>query len=352
MMRQERDPLGVRDVPADVYWGIQTLRAVENFPVSGRWERPELVGAYAVVKKAAALANRDFEVLDRQRGEAIVSAADEIIAGKFAEEFPVDVFQAGAGTSFNMNVNEVIANRALEILGRKRGDYAFLSPNDHVNLSQSSNDTFPAASHIAIIREADRLDSVLTDLAASFQRKGFEFPGMPKTGRTHLMDALPVMLGDEFSAYGVALARSAERIRQRRDDLLELAIGGTANGYRCKRTPGYRDLVIRNLCTLTGLIRPRRNSFEALQSRAPMGAFSGSPGTCPRTDPDRKRSAAAGLRPCFRPGWIRLPTVQPGSSIMPGKVNPVMAECADMVAFQVVGNDCAVMMAVQAASSN
>ncbi len=277
MMRQERDPLGVREVPSEVYWGIQTLRAVENFPVSGRRERPELIGAYAVIKKAAALTNRELGVLDRQRGEAIVTAADEVLAGKFADQFPVDIFQAGAGTSFNMNVNEVIANRALEILGHPRGDYGSLSPNDHVNLSQSSNDTFPAASHIAIIREAERLDRVLISLAASFRRKGDAFARMPKSGRTHLMDALPVMLGDEFYAYSAALMRSAERIRERRDGLLELAIGGTATGTGANAPPGYREIVIGILRTLTGLdLVPARNSFEALQSRAQMGAFSGS----------------------------------------------------------------------------
>ena len=350
MMRQERDPLGVRDVPSEVYWGIQTLRAVENFPVSGRRERPELIGAYAVIKKAAAQANRELGVLDRQRGEAIVTAADEVLEGKFADQFPVDIFQAGAGTSFNMNVNEVIANRALEILGRQRGDYGYLSPNDHVNLSQSTNDTFPAASHIAIIREAQRLDHVLTDLAASFHRKGDEFALLPKTGRTHLMDAIPVMLGDEFYAYSAAVRRSAERVKERRDGLLELAIGGTATGTGANAPPGYRELVIRNLRTLTGLdLVPARNSFEALQSRAPMGAFSGSLRELAleliRIANDLRLMSsgpAAGL------DEILLPPVQPGSSIMPGKVNPVMAECADMIAFQVIGNDCAVMMAVQA----
>jgi aspartate ammonia-lyase len=350
MMRQERDPLGVRDVPAEVYYGIQTLRAVENFPVSGRRERPELIGAYTVIKKAAAQANMELGVLDRQRGEAIVAAADEVVDGKFADQFPVDIFQAGAGTSFNMNVNEVIANRALEILGRQRGDYRYLSPNDHVNLSQSTNDTFPAASHIAIIREAQRLDSVLTDLAASFHRKGDEFALLPKTGRTHLMDAIPVMLGDEFYAYSAAVRRSAERIRERKEGLLELAIGGTATGTGANTPPGYRELVIRNLRTLTGLdLVPARNSFEALQSRAPMGAFSGSLRELAleliRIANDLRLMSSG---PAAGIDEILLPPVQPGSSIMPGKVNPVMAECADMIAFQVIGNDCAVMMAVQA----
>jgi aspartate ammonia-lyase len=203
MMRQERDPLGVRDVPFEAYYGIQTVRAMENFPVSGLRAPPSLVKAYAVIKKAAALTNMDLGVLDLQRGSAIVTAAEEVLAGKFADQFPVDVYQAGAGTSFNMNVNEVIANK-LEILGKSRGDYEFLNPNDHVNRSQSSNDTFPTASHIAIIWEAEHLDAVLTALAAALKKKGDAYALLPKTGRTHLMDAIPVMLGDEFSAYSAA----------------------------------------------------------------------------------------------------------------------------------------------------
>ena len=238
MMRQERDPLGVRDVPSEVYWGIQTLRAIENFPVSGHRERPELIGAYAVIKKAAALTNMELEVLDRQRGEAIITAADEILEGKLADQFPVDVFQAGAGTSFNMNVNEVIANRALEILGHQRGEYHYLSPNDHVNLSQSSNDTFPSASHIAIIRQAQHLDRVLTDLAASFHRKGDEFASMPKSGRTHLMDALPVMLGDEFYAYAAAVRRVCRTYQGTQGWPARAGDRGDRYRQRCERTPG------------------------------------------------------------------------------------------------------------------
>ena len=183
MTRQERDSLGVRDVPSEAYYGIQTLRAVENFPVSGRRERPELITAYAIIKKAAAITNAELGVLDRDRADAIIAAADEVLAGKFADQFPVDIFQAGAGTSFNMNVNEVIANRALEILGHQRGDYAFVNPNDHVNLGQSTNDTFPTACHIAIVHDAQTLDEVLTALAASLRKKGQEFLHLPKTGR-------------------------------------------------------------------------------------------------------------------------------------------------------------------------
>ena len=350
MMRQERDSLGVRDLPPDAYYGIQTQRAMENFPVTGRRERPALVRAYAMIKKAAAQANMELGILDRGRGGAIVAAADEILDGRFADQFPVDIFQAGAGTSFNMNVNEVIANRALEILGRSRGDYGYLNPNDHVNLAQSTNDTFPTASHIAIIHEAQDLEKVLADLGTALDRKGDEFGDFPKNGRTHLVDALPVMLGDEFHAYAAAVARAAQRVRERRNDLLEVAIGGTATGTGANAPAGYREAVIRNLCSLTGLVLvPARDSFEALQSRSQMGAFSGSLKELSleliRVANDL-RLMGSGLVSGL--GEITLPAVQPGSSIMPGKVNPVMAECLDMIAFQVVGNDTAVSMAVQA----
>jgi aspartate ammonia-lyase len=350
MMREERDSLGVRNVPAKAYYGIQTLRAVENFPVSGRRERPELIRSYAVIKKAAALANIDLGVLDPERGEAIVQAATEVAEGKFADQFPVDIYQAGAGTSFNMNVNEVIANRALEILGKPRGAYDHLSPNDHVNLSQSTNDTFPTAAHLAIVTDACRLDSVLGDLALSLERKGIEFSSLPKTGRTHLMDALPVTLGDEFSAYGSAIRRAAERIRERQVGLLEVAIGGTATGTGANAPPEFRETVIRNLCTLTGLdLIPARNSFEALQSRAQLAAFSSSLRELAldliRIANDLRLMSSG---PASGLDEIVLPPVQPGSSIMPGKVNPVMAECTDMIAFQIIGNDTTVTLAVQA----
>lgn len=349
-MRQERDSLGVREVPSDAYYGIQTLRAVENFPISGRRERPELISAYAIIKIAAAQANMSLGILDRERGNAIVNAAEEILEGKFADQFPVDIFQAGAGTSFNMNVNEVIANRALEKLGKERGQYDFLSPNDHVNLSQSTNDTFPTASHIAIVREAEKLETVLDNLAASFRMKGNEFVHLPKTGRTHLMDAIPVTLGDEFLAYASAITRASDRIRERRDGLLEVAIGGTATGTGANAPQDYREAVIANLRTLTNLdLVPARNSFEALQSRAQMAAFSGS---LREFSLDLIR-IANDLRlmnsgPTAGFDEIVLPPVQPGSSIMPGKVNPVMAECADMIAFQIIGNDTVVSLASQA----
>jgi aspartate ammonia-lyase len=349
-MRQERDSLGVRDVPSGAYYGIQTLRAVENFPVSGRRERPELISAYAIIKIAAARTNLDLGVLDRERSDVIVKAAEEVLEGKFADQFPVDIFQAGAGTSFNMNVNEVIANRALELLGKERGQYDFLSPNDHVNLSQSTNDTFPTASHIAIIREAETLDTVLDNLAASFRKKGNEFARFPKTGRTHLMDAIPVTLGDEFLAYASAITRAARKIRERRDGLLEIAIGGTATGTGANAPPGYREAVIAHIRELTNLdLIPAKNSFEALQSRAQMAAFSGSLRELSfeliRIANDLR---LMGSGPTAGFDEIVLPPVQPGSSIMPGKVNPVMPECADMIAFQIIGNDTVVTLAAQA----
>jgi aspartate ammonia-lyase len=349
-MREERDSLGVRDLPDEVYYGIQTLRAVENFPVTGRREPPELVRAYALVKQAAALANMELGVLDRLRGEAIAAAAAEVAAGGLSDQFPVDIFQAGAGTSFNMNVNEVIANRALEILGRRKGEYGFLGPNDHVNLSQSSNDTFPTASHLAILGEADTLVLRLRDLSLALERKGGDLRSLPKTGRTHLMDALPVTLGDEVRAYGVAVARAAMRIRERRNGLLELPIGGTATGTGANSPQGYRDAVIRHLSRLTGLpIFSALDSLEALQSRSQMAAFSGALRDLAleliRIANDLR---LMGSGPTAGLDEIHLPAVQPGSSIMPGKVNPVMAECLDMVAFQILGNDAALAFAAQA----
>jgi len=349
-MRQERDSLGVRDLPDEVYYGIQTMRAVENFPVTGRREPPELIRAYALLKQAAALANMELGILDRPRGEAIVAAAAAVAGGGLADQFPVDIFQAGAGTSFNMNVNEVLANRALEILGRRRGEYEFLGPNDHVNLSQSSNDTFPAASHLAIIGEADSLLVRMRDLATAMERKGEEFLSLPKTGRTHLMDALPVTLGDEFRAYGAAISRSSMRIRERRNGLLELPLGGTATGTGANSPPGYRDTVIHHLSRLTGLpLFSALDSLEALQSRSQMAAFSGA---LRELGLELVRIAndlrLMGSGPTSGLDEILLPAVQPGSSIMPGKVNPVMAECLDMVAFQILGNDAALALAVQA----
>lgn len=349
-MRLERDAIGEKEIPDDVYYGIQTLRAVENFPVSGRRERPELIKTYALIKKAAAFTNMELGTLDKVKGEAILKAADEVIRGELADQFPLDIFQAGAGTSFNMNVNEVLANRALEILGKKRGEYDYLNPNDHVNQSQSSNDTFPTASHIAILFEADTLNKTLLKLTDSFKQKGKDISSIPKSGRTHLMDAVPVTIGDEFAAYGSAIKRAAGRISARRNDLLEVAIGGTATGTGVNSPHFYREKVIAKLAELTSLeIIPARDSFEALQSRSQMAAFSGALRELAleliRIANDLR---LMGSGPTSGLNEIILPPVQPGSSIMPGKVNPVMAECLNMVSFQIIGNDTAVSLAAQA----
>ncbi len=349
-MRQERDSLGEKLIPAEAYYGIQTLRAIENFPVSGRRERPELVKAYVHVKKAAAIVNMELGVFDKKRGTAIVKAADEILNGSLADQFPVDLFQAGAGTSFNMNINEVITNRALEILGKERGTYEYLGPNDHVNRSQSSNDTFPTVSHIAILKEADNLHIVLFNLARAFESKGEEFYSIPKSGRTHLMDAMPVTLGDEFNAYSSAIIRAAERIHERRNDLLEVAIGGTATGTGVNTHTFYREKVIGKLAELTSLnLTTARDSLEVIQSRSQMSAFS----SALRELAIELNRIANDLRlmgsgPTAGLSEIILPAVQPGSSIMPGKVNPVMAECLNMISFQIIGNDTSTSLAAQA----
>lgn len=349
-MRLEKDSLGEKEIPATAYYGIQTFRAIENFPVSGRSESPELIRAYVTVKKAVALANMELGTLDKERGDAILKAAEEILVGKLNDQFPIDIFQAGAGTSFNMNINEVLANRALEIMGRKRGEYEYLSPNDHVNRSQSSNDTFPTASHIAIIMEADILHTVINNLGSSLKLKGDKFISIPKSGRTHLMDAMPVTIGDEFLAYSSAILRAGERIHERRNDLLEIAIGGTATGTGVNTPPFYRETVVGKLCDLTSLdLHPASNSLEALQSRSQISAFSGALRELAleliRIANDLR---LMGSGPTAGLGEINLPQVQPGSSIMPGKVNPVMAECLNMVSFQIIGNDTAVSMASQA----
>ena len=350
MPRKERDSLGELELPDDVYYGIQTARAIRNFPVSGIRERPELIRAYVLLKKAVALSNMELGILDGERGKAIIKAADVVLTGDYDDQFRIDVFQAGAGTSFNMNVNEVLANLALEVLGRPKGDYEYISPNDHVNMAQSSNDTFPTASHIAVVTAADKLTGILDSLSAAFEAKAMEFMAIPKSGRTHLMDAMPLTLGNEFRAYAVAVDRATGRIRERRNDLLELPIGGTATGTGANTTNGYRDAVLEKLGQLTSLeFVHARDSFEALQSRSQLVAFSSA----------LKELALELIRiandlrllnsgPTTGFGEIVLPSVQPGSSIMPGKVNPVMAECLNMVAFQVIGNDTAVALAAQA----
>jgi aspartate ammonia-lyase len=348
--RTERDSLGPREIPADAYWGVQTLRAMENFPVSGLSLSPHLVRAYALTKEACACANRQLGQLDERRARAIERAAHELAEGRWRSEIRVDVFQAGAGTSTNMNVNEVIANRALEILGRPRGDYAELSPNDHVNRGQSTNDTFPTALNLAILFALSGLEDAVTTLASALEERGRAFAGVPKAGRTHLKDAMPVTLGEEFTAYGSSLRRLLETLATVRNDLREVALGGSAVGTGINTAPGFRSLAVATLATLSGEpLRSARDPFEAMQSRRACALAS----SFLRNLALELIRIANDLRllssgPATGLDEIRIPEVQPGSSIMPAKVNPSLAECLDQVAFHVVGSDTAVALAVQA----
>jgi aspartate ammonia-lyase len=348
--RKEIDPLGERAIPKNAYFGIQTLRATENFPVSGLKAPVQFIKAYILVKKAAATANLQVGWLDERIAKAIIGACDEVLAGKFIDQFVVDVFQAGAGTSFNMNVNEVLANRALELLGKQKGDYTIVGPNDHVNMGQSTNDTFPTALHVSVLMALQPLLSALDMLAEAFEELGKKNSHVLKSGRTHLQDAVPVTVGQEFTAYGSAVANACDELRQRQENLFAVALGGTATGTGANTHPDYKRIAIAELAKLTSFpLKPSKNNFEALQShRATQTVSSGLKELALeliRIANDLRLLASG---PTTGLNEITLPPVQPGSSIMPGKVNPVMAECLDMVAFQVVGNDLATSLAVQA----
>ena len=348
--RKEKDSLGEREVPVNAYYGIQTLRATENFPVSGILARPEFINAYAMVKKAAAMANMDVGWLEPHIAEAIVSACNEILAGKLHDQFVVDDFQAGAGTSFNMNMNEVVANRALELVGRKKGDYSVIHPNDHVNMAQSTNDTYPTAMRLCILIIAQDLLDKLERLRKAFVKKGMEFERVLKSGRTHLMDALPVTLGQEFMAYSVAIKKSRDMLKEKLKLLEEVPLGATAVGTGANTHPDYHVQVVKHLREITGLnLIEAEDPREALQSRLDFASISGGLKALAleliRISNDLRLMNSGPIT-----GWaeIRLPATQPGSSIMPGKVNPVMAECMNMICFQIIGNDLSVSMAVQA----
>ncbi len=348
--RREHDSLGEREVPEDAYYGIQTLRAVENFPVSGIMARPEFINAYAMVKKAAALANMEIGWLEPYVAEAIVAACDEILSGKLHDQFVVDDFQAGAGTSLNMNINEVVANRALELVGRRKGDYSVIHPNDHVNMSQSTNDTYPTAMRLCVLIIAQDLLDNLELLRRSFVRKGMEFQTVLKSGRTHLMDALPVTLGQEFMAYAAAIKKARDQLKSTLKLLEEVPLGATAVGTGANTHPDYHRMVVKHLSIITSLnLIESEDPREALQSRLGVASVSG----CMRDLALELIRISNDLRlmnsgPTTGLAEIRLPETQPGSSIMPGKVNPVMVECMNMISFQIIGNDLAVAMAVQA----
>jgi aspartate ammonia-lyase len=348
--RQEKDSLGLKEVPAEAYYGVQTARAVENYPVSGMRAHPTLIRAIAMEKQAAAEANLGLNLIQPTVGEAILLATKELQAGKWNEHFVVDVFQAGAGVSFHMNANEVIANRAEELAGGNLGEYKIVHPNDHVNYGQSTNDVFPTAMRLATLLELENLYPVLNDLAAAFETKGREFHDILKSGRTHMQDAVPMRLGQEFAAYAGAIRRATASLQQQSEPLRELGLGGSAVGTGINTHPDYRTKAIANLARISGQkLVPVDDMRYAMQSNLAMASVSGALRNLAleviRISNDL-RLLSSGPNTGF--GEINLPALQPGSSIMPGKVNPVMPELAAMVAFQVVGNDLAVTMAVQA----
>ncbi len=348
--RKEKDSLGYFEVPVSAYYGVQTARAVENYPISGLRAHPLLIRAIAMVKLAAAEANREVGTVNARRADAIIQAAQEVIDGRWNDEFVIDVFQAGAGVSFHMNANEVIANRANEILGGELGEYAEVHPNDHVNYGQSTNDVFPTAMRVATLLALETLYPELDALAAAFAQKGTEFDGVMKAGRTHMQDAVPIRLGQEFAAYGVAIRKASEALRQAADSLRELGLGGTAVGTGLNTHPDYRVKAVANLARISGqALFPAEDLRWAMQSNACMaqvsGALRGLALEVIRISNDL-RLLSSGPNTGFNE--IHLPSLQPGSSIMPGKINPVMAELAAMVSFQVIGSDAAVALAVQA----
>ncbi len=360
--RIEKDSLGEVRVPANAYWGAQTQRAIHNFPITGLKPYPAFVWSMTMIKRAAAEVNNDLGLFkDKEAGSrtisgrdmarAIIQAGDEVLAGQFANQFVVDPIQAGAGTSHNMNINEVLANRANEILGFALGDKDKpVNPNDHVNMAQSTNDTIPTAIRLGALWRLGELLATLGRLAETLNAKAVEFDGIVKSGRTHLQDAVPVRLGQEFGAYARAVERDADKIREAAVGLRRLGIGGTATGSGLNAHPEYHRRMVDTISRLSGLeLFESDNLFESMQSMADPVHFSGALRTLAQ---DLTRIAndirllASG--PTTGLDEIRLPPVQPGSSIMPGKVNPVMAEMLNMAMFQVLGNDLTVMLAGQA----
>jgi aspartate ammonia-lyase len=348
--RIERDPLGEVRVPSSAYYGGQTQRAVENFPISGFTAFPELVEATVQIKRAAARANRELGRLDSNVADAITAAADEVLSGKLRDHFVVDVYQAGAGTSHNMNTNEVLANRAGELLGGSRGEYSRVHPNDHVNMGQSTNDVFPTATRIAILAMLPGVLAAARQLSSALGARAREFGSILKTGRTHLQDAVPMTLGQEFSGYAANVAHAADELERTSSQLCELNLGATAVGTGLNAGDEYTALAIRHLAEAMLLpLRPAANRFRLTQSMGDVLAYS----AALRRLAVEISKVASDLRmlsmgPRAGLGEIRLPAVQPGSSIMPGKVNPSVPEMVNQVCYQVYGCDAANLAAAEA----
>ncbi|MGJ3191795.1 aspartate ammonia-lyase [Paenarthrobacter sp. FR1] len=351
-LRSEHDLLGDRNVPADAYWGVHTLRAIENFPITGQplSTNKHLVRGLAAVKQAAARTNHELGLLDAERASAIEQACQDIMDGMLQDQFMVDVIQGGAGTSSNMNANEVIANRALEILGHPKGDYSKLHPNDHVNLSQSTNDVYPTAVNLATIFSVKELLEALEELELAFAEKGREFRTVVKMGRTQLQDAVPMTLGQEFGGYAVTIGEDRARLDESHMLIHEINLGATAIGTGLNAPAGYAEAACRHLAEITGL--PLLTAADLIEATQDVGAFVHLSGVLKRVAVKLSkicndlRLLSSGPRAGL--GEINLPAVQSGSSIMPGKINPVIPEVVSQVAYEVIGNDVTVTMAAEA----
>ena len=348
--RVEKDSIGTKDVPENVYYGVQSLRAAENFHITGLNMHPEIINSLAYIKKAAAITNCEAGLLDKRRTQAIVQACDEILEGKFREDFIVDPIQGGAGTSLNMNANEVIANRAIEILGGKKGDYSVVNPNDHVNCGQSTNDVIPTAGKMTSLRLLKKLKKQLLRLHSALEQKADEFDGVIKMGRTQLQDAVPIRLGQEFKAYSVAILRDLNRMDKAMDEMRILNMGGTAVGTGLNADESYLRRIVPNLSEISGMdLVQAYDLIDATQNLDSFVAVSGTVKACAVTlskIANDLRLMSSGPRAGF--GEINLPAKQNGSSIMPGKVNPVIPEVVNQVAFNAIGNDMTITMAAEA----
>lgn len=348
--RVEKDSIGTKDVPENVYYGVQSLRAAENFHITGLNMHPEIINSLAYIKKAAAITNCEAGLLDKRRTQAIVQACDEILEGKFREDFIVDPIQGGAGTSLNMNANEVIANRAIEILGGKKGDYSVVNPNDHVNCGQSTNDVIPTAGKMTSLRLLKKLKKQLLRLHSALEQKADEFDSVIKMGRTQLQDAVPIRLGQEFKAYSVAILRDLNRMDKAMDEMRTLNMGGTAVGTGLNADESYLRRIVPNLSEISGMdLVQAYDLIDATQNLDSFVAVSGAVQACAVTlskIANDLRLMSSGPRAGF--GEINLPAKQNGSSIMPGKVNPVIPEVVNQVAFNAIGNDMTITMAAEA----
>jgi aspartate ammonia-lyase len=348
--RIDKDSLGEFKVPDNAYYGPFTARALGQYNVTGNKSHLNLIKAYVMIKRSAALTNFELQILDERIARVIIQVCDEILSGQFLDQFVVDAINSGAGTAVNMNTNEIIANRALEILGKSKGDYRIISPNDHVNMSQSSNDTFPTAMHIAILMNINLVIKSLEVLIASLKIKSIDFKNIIKIGRTHLMDAIPVTLGSEFEVYAYALERAKEEIINSQRKLEFIGIGGTAVGTGVNTPKGYRQKIVKHLSNISGLnLKMSENLYFFLQSKFDIADFSSGLRNLAieliKMANDLRLMASG---PIAGLAEILIPAVHAGSSIMPGKVNPSLAECLNMICFDIIGKDVSVTMAAQA----